>query len=156
VAAAGLARLRRLLWGGSFFTHANKGGKMKEKTITTIDEYIEQSPENIQQALKNIRKVIKESAPNAGERISYKMPAFYLEGNLVYFAAFKNHIGFYPVPSGINKFEQELSVYKQGKGSIQFPLDQPIPYKLISKIVKYRVKENLEKAKAKLSKRKKK
>jgi uncharacterized protein YdhG (YjbR/CyaY superfamily) len=92
---------------------------------------------------------IHEAAPEAQEKISYQMPTFFLKGNLVHFAAFKEHIGFYPVPTGIEKFKKELSVYKQGKGSEQFPLDQPMPYDLITKIVKFRVKENLAAAAAK-------
>ena len=118
-------------------------------TFTTIDEYIATFPKDIQAILQKIRATIRKSAPDATEAISYQMPTFKLNGNLVHFAAFKNHIGFYPVPSGIEKFKKELSVYPQGKGSVQFLLDRPIPYTLISKIVKFRVKENLEKAKAK-------
>jgi uncharacterized protein YdhG (YjbR/CyaY superfamily) len=90
---------------------------------------------------------IKKAAPDAEELISYKMPAFKQNGMLVYFAAFKKHIGFYATPTGHREFENELSVYKQGKGSVQFPIDKPMPLNLISKIVKFRVKENLEKAK---------
>ncbi len=116
------------------------------KTPLTIDEYIAGFSADIQVILQMIRHFIKEAAPEAQEAISYQMPTFKLYGNLVHFAAFTNHIGFYPVPSGIEKFKDELSVYKQGKGSVQFPLDQPIPYDLISRIVKYRVEENLRKA----------
>lgn len=116
------------------------------KTPLTIDEYIAGFPEKIQVILQKIRQVIKEAAPEAQEAISYQMPTFKLEGNLVHFAAYQNHIGFYPVPSGIEKFKAELSIYKQGKGSVQFPLDQPIPYDLISRIVKFRVEENLKKS----------
>jgi len=115
----------------------------------TIDEYIAGFPADIQKILQKIRMTIHKAAPDAQEKISYQMPTFYLKGNLVHFAAFQEHIGFYPVPSGIEKFKKELSVYKQGKGSVQFPLDQPMPYDLISKIVKFRVKENLAKAAAK-------
>ncbi|NTW09151.1 MAG: hypothetical protein HGA28_06245, partial [Anaerolineaceae bacterium] len=104
------------------------------KAPETIDEYIAGFPADIQVILQKIRKTIKDAAPDAQEAISYQMPTFKLHGNLVHFAAFKNHIGFYPVPSGIEKFKAELSVYKQGKGSVQFPLDQPIPYDLISRI----------------------
>jgi uncharacterized protein YdhG (YjbR/CyaY superfamily) len=118
-------------------------------TYTTIDEYIAIFPADIQAILQKVRATIRKSAPGAEEAIKYQMPTFVLNGNLVHFAAFKNHIGFYPVPTGIEKFKKELSVYKQGKGSVQFPLDKPIPYGLIGKIVKFRVKENLEKAKAK-------
>jgi uncharacterized protein YdhG (YjbR/CyaY superfamily) len=120
----------------------------------SIDEYILTFPPKIQEILENIRKVVKESAPDAQEKISYQMPTFVLHGNLVYFAAFKNHIGFYPTPSGIEAFKDELSVYKGAKGSIQFPLEKPIPYELISKIVKVRVAENIKKAEDKLKKKK--
>ena len=114
-----------------------------------IDEYIASFPEDVQVILDKIRLTVREAAPEAQEAIKYRMPAFILKGNLVYFAAFKNHIGFYPIPTGIEAFKEELSVYKQGKGSVQFPLDQPIPYDLIRRIVKFRVEENLEKAKRK-------
>ncbi len=114
-----------------------------------IDEYIAGFPKDIQTILQKIRKTIKKAAPEAQEKIGYQMPTFTLNGNLVHFAAFKNHIGFYPTPSGTEKFKKEISVYKAAKGSIQFPLDQPIPYDLISKIVEFRVKENLAKAKKK-------
>jgi uncharacterized protein YdhG (YjbR/CyaY superfamily) len=114
-----------------------------------IDEYIVGFPKDIQTILQKIRKTIKKAAPEAQEKIGYQMPTFTLNGNLVHFAAFKNHIGFYPTPSGTEKFKKEISVYKAAKGSIQFPLDQPIPYDLISQIVEFRVKENLEKAKKK-------
>lgn len=114
--------------------------------IKDIDTYINGFPKEIQKILKQIRKTIKQAAPEAKETIKYGMPTFILNGNLVFFAAFKNHIGFYPVPSGIEAFKKELSVYKTGKGSIQFPLDKPMPLDLISKIVNFRVKENLGKA----------
>jgi uncharacterized protein YdhG (YjbR/CyaY superfamily) len=122
-----------------------------EKTppYTTIDEYIAQYPENIQKILQQIRSVIKEAAPDATEKISYQMPTFYLYGNLVHFAAFKSHIGFYPVPSGIEKFKEELSQYKGGKGSVQFSLDKPIPFDLIRRITLFRVEENLKNSKKK-------
>jgi uncharacterized protein YdhG (YjbR/CyaY superfamily) len=118
-------------------------------TFTTIDGYIATFPKDIQATLQKIRATIHKAAPEATEAISYQIPTFKLNGNLVHFAAFKNHIGFYPVPSGIEKFKKELSAYKGAKGSVQFPLDRPIPYGLIGRIVKFRVKENLEKAKAK-------
>jgi uncharacterized protein YdhG (YjbR/CyaY superfamily) len=111
---------------------------------SNIDEYIAQFPKEIQNKLLEIRVTIKAAAPDAKERISYKMPAITLSGNLVYFAAFKNHIGFYPIPNGIKAFQKELSQYKTAKGSVQFPLDQPIPMELISRIVKFRVAENLK------------
>jgi uncharacterized protein YdhG (YjbR/CyaY superfamily) len=112
----------------------------------SIDEYIAAFPAEVQKRLQEIRSVIKSAAPQATEKISYQMPTFYLNGNLVHFAAFKNHIGFYPVPSGIEAFKRELSKYAQGKGSVQFPLDEPLPLALIRKIVKFRVAENLKKA----------
>ena len=115
----------------------------------TIDEYIEQAPEDVREVLQTLRRVIQEEAPEAQESIKYQIPTFVLNGNLVHFAAFPHHIGFYPVPSGITAFQQELAVYKQGKGSVQFPLDQPMPYDLIRRIVQFRVAENLEKAKVK-------
>ena len=113
------------------------------KQFNTIDEYIKDSPAEIRTTLEKIRQTIHKIAPNAVETISYGMPAFKLNGKvLVYFAAFKNHIGFYPTPSGMESFEAELSPYKSGRGTAQFPLDKPIPYDLIEKIVKFRVKEN--------------
>lgn len=116
------------------------------KSPKTIDEYISVFPKDIQEILKKIRATIQKAAPGAEETINYQMPTFTLKGNLVHFAAFKNHIGFYPTPTGIEKFKKELSAYKGAKGSVQFPLDQPIPYSLIGKIVTFRVKENLERA----------
>ncbi|MFL6562163.1 MAG: iron chaperone [Bacillus sp. (in: firmicutes)] len=121
----------------------------KSKFIS-IDDYILQFPPEVQEILKTLRKVIRESAPDATEKISYQMPTFALHGNLVYFAAYKKHIGFYPTSSGIAAFQQELSEYKGAKGSVQFPLDMPIPYELISKIVKFRVAENIKKATGKI------
>jgi len=112
-------------------------------TPKDIDEYIARFPPHIQEILQKIRMTIHEAAPQAQETISYQMPTFTLKGNLVHFAAFKNHIGFYPTPTGTEKFQEELSVYKGGKGSIRFPLDRPIPYDLIRRIVEFRVKENL-------------
>jgi uncharacterized protein YdhG (YjbR/CyaY superfamily) len=120
---------------------------MRAAIAKDIDEYIAGFPKGIQKNLNQIRATIKKAAPGAEETIKYAMPTFTLHGNLVYFAAFKNHIGFYPVPTGIDAFEKELSIYKTGKGSVQFPLDQPMPLGLIAKIVKFRIKENLEKAK---------
>jgi uncharacterized protein YdhG (YjbR/CyaY superfamily) len=117
-----------------------------------IDEYIATFPKDIQKKLKDMRAVIKKAAPKAEEAIKYAMPTFVLNGNLVHFAAFKNHIGFYPAPMGIEAFKEELSKYEGGKGSIQFPLDKPLPLALIGKIVKYRVLTNLEKTKAKTKK----
>ncbi|NLE01974.1 MAG: hypothetical protein GX640_19080 [Fibrobacter sp.] len=109
----------------------------------TIDGYIAQFPEDVQKLLNKIRAVIKKAAPDASEKISYQMPTFYLRGNLVHFAAFKKHIGFFPTPSGIEAFKNEISAYKWSKGAIQFPFDKPVPYDLIEKIVKFRVTENL-------------
>ena len=117
--------------------------------INSIDEYIGTFPQEIQTLLEQVRATIRQAAPEAEEAIKYAMPTFVLNGNLVHFAAFKHHIGFYPVPSGIEAFKKELSVYKGAKGSVQFPLDQPMPLELISKIVKFRVNENLLKAKTK-------
>jgi len=117
------------------------------KKFKDIDEYIQSHPKDVQKILMEIRKTVKKAAPNAKEKISYGMPAFTLNGNLVYFAAFKNHIGFYPLPSGINSFKKELSTYKTSKGAIQFPIDKPMPLSLITKIVKYRVKEDMTKRK---------
>ena len=119
---------------------------MKPRTVT-IDDYIYSFPEDIQVILSKIRQIIHKSAPDAVEAMSYQMPTLRLNGNLVHFAAFKNHIGFYPTPSGTAAFQKELSPYKSGKGSIQFPLDKPIPYDLIEKIVLFRVKENRQKKK---------
>lgn len=119
---------------------------------TDINEYIASFPENVQKLLEQVRSIIKKAAPEATEAISYAMPTFKLNGILVHFAAFQNHIGFYALPSGNEAFQKELSEYKTGKGSIQFPLDKPLPEALITKIVKFRAQENLEKA---LTKKKK-
>jgi len=116
----------------------------EKKTISSIDNYILTFPEDVQELLQTLRTVIKEVAPDATEKISYQMPTFDLYGNLVHFAAFKNHIGFYPTPSGIEKFKNELMMYKNAKGSVQFPINEPLPYELIRKIVKFRVIENTE------------
>ena len=117
----------------------------KEKQFKTIDRYIEASPKDVQSILQRLRLTIQKAAPEAVETISYQMPTFKLNGKgLVYFAAFKNHIGFYPIPSGIEAFKKELSRYKQGKGSVQFPIDKPIPYDLVRRIVRFRAKENQE------------
>lgn len=112
-------------------------------TYSTIDEYIETFPEEIQKKLREIRQTIHETAPEATEAISYQMPTFKLNGNLVHFAGYEHHIGFYPIPTGMEAFKDELSHYKTGKGSVQFPLDQPLPLDLIRRIVDFRVKENL-------------
>lgn len=118
-----------------------------------IDEYIAGFPHDVQEILQKVRLTIRKAAPDAEETISYRMPTFILKGNLVHFAAFKKHVGFYPTPTGIEKFKDELSVYEGAKGSVQFPLDKPMPFGLISKIVKFRVKENLERAEARGKKR---
>lgn len=123
--------------------------KNNPKPPENIDNYIAGFPEDIQQILEKIRATIKNAAPEAEETIKYRMPTFTLKGNLVHFAAFKNHIGFYPAPTGIESFRKELSAYKGAKGSVQFPLDKPLPLSLITKIVRYRVEENLKKAKQK-------
>jgi len=117
--------------------------KANTKAPANIDEYIKGWPKDIQAKLQAMRETIQKAAPEAEEAISYAMPTFKLNGNLVHFAAYQNHVGFYPVPSGMKEFEKELSVYKSGKGSAQFPHDQPLPLALVTKIVKFRVKENL-------------
>lgn len=122
--------------------------------FTTIDEYIASFPPEIQAILQEIRATIRETAPDAEEKISYQMPTFYLHGNLVHFAAFKLHIGFYPTPTGVEAFQERLSVYKGAKGSVQFPLDQPMPLDLIREIVHYRVQESVAKAAEKSKKKK--
>jgi uncharacterized protein YdhG (YjbR/CyaY superfamily) len=112
------------------------------KQYQTIDEYIKSFPVDIQAGLKQLRALIRRAAPEAQEKISYQMPTFYLNGNLVHFAAYPKHIGFYPTPSAIEAFQKELSKYKSSKGAVQFPLDAPLPLKLIERIVKFRVKES--------------
>ena len=114
-----------------------------------INEYIAGYPDDVQKILQKIRTTIRKAAPDAKEAISYQIPTFTLKGNLVHFAAFKKHIGFYPTSGAIAKFQRELSAYEGAKGTARFPLDKPIPFSLISKIVKFRVKENLARAKAK-------
>lgn len=117
--------------------------KITSKTqFKNIDEYIATFPENVQKILYKLREIIRESAPEAEEAISYGMPTFKLNGNLVHFAAYKNHIGFYPIPSAIIAFKEELSSYKQAKGSVQFPIDETIPFDIVKRIVEFRVKEN--------------
>ncbi len=126
----------------------NKGG------VVSIDEYISTFPKEIQKILQELRATIKAAAPEAEEKISYQIPTFFLKGNLVHFAAFKNHIGFYPTPGGIEAFKKELSIYESAKGSVQFPIDKPLPLELIRRIVKFRVAENLKKAETKSRKKK--
>jgi uncharacterized protein YdhG (YjbR/CyaY superfamily) len=117
-------------------------------SIKKVDEYIAGYPKDVQKLLKQIRSIIFETAPETIESISYGMPAYKLAGKpLVYFAGYENHIGFYATPNGHKKFAKELSKYKQGKGSVQFPIDKPLPLELISKIVKFRVKENIARIK---------
>ncbi len=121
-----------------------------EHLVGNIDEYILSFPHEVQVLLGQVRATIKLAAPEAMEYIGYGMPAYKLSGKpLVYFAAFKNHIGFYATPTGHSAFANELSIYKQGKGSVQFPLNKPLPLELISRIVAFRVMENVERAKSK-------
>lgn len=127
--------------------------KPDQASPTTIDEYIAGFPPEIQQLLQEIQMTIRQAAPDAEETISYQMPTFRLHGNLVHFAAFKSHIGFYPAPTGIEEFKAELSAYKGSKGAVQFPLDKPMPLDLIRRIVLFRVQENLAKAEAKRMKK---
>jgi uncharacterized protein YdhG (YjbR/CyaY superfamily) len=121
---------------------------MKSATPANIDNYIAAFPADVQRLLRQMRDTIRDAAPGAEEAISYGIPTFKQNGNLVHFAAFPHHIGFYATPTGHEAFEKELAVYKQGKGSVQFPLDQPLPLALIRKIVKFRVKQNAERSKA--------
>lgn len=120
-----------------------------DTSIKTIDDYISGFPEGTQLILEQVRATIRQVAPEAKEDIKYAMPTFVLNGNLVHFAAYKNHIGFYPAPMGIASFQKELSIYKGGKGSVQFPIDQPMPLDLIARIVAFRVVQNEEKARMK-------
>lgn len=119
------------------------------KQPTSIDDYISQFPEETRVLLEQVRTTIQQAAPQAKEVISYQMPAFKQNGVLVYFAAYEKHIGFYPTASGIRNFEQEFKPYKWSKGAVQFPLDQPLPLKLIRKITKFRVDEDKKKGKEK-------
>ena len=128
--------------------------KTDQTAPKTIDEYIAGFPQDVQEILEKIRATIRKAAPGAEETIKYQMPTFTLNGNLVHFAAFKTHIGFYPIPTGIEKFKKELAPYVQGKGSVQFPMDKPMPFGLIRKIVAFRVKENLARAATKGKKKK--
>ncbi len=126
--------------------------RTKQNPPTNIDEYVASFPEEVRALLEKVRSTISRAAPGAVEAISYRIPTFKLKGNLVHFAAFKRHIGFFPTSTGIANFKEELSSYKSAKGSVQFPYDKPIPYDLICKIVKFRVRENLERAEAKAKK----
>jgi uncharacterized protein YdhG (YjbR/CyaY superfamily) len=126
----------------------------KKPVYTTIDEYIASCPEKVQESLKTIQATIRAAAPEATEKISYQMPTFFLKGNLVHFAAHTHHIGFYPAPSGIETFEQELGLYERSKGAVRFSYGKPLPLDLITRIVKFRVAENLAKDTAKKKRRK--
>jgi uncharacterized protein YdhG (YjbR/CyaY superfamily) len=117
----------------------------KKATAKNVDEYVRSFPAEVRPILEKVRQTIKAAAPKASEVISYQIPAYQLNGMLVYFGAWKNHIGFYPTGRGIEAFKKELSVYEGAKGTVKFPLDRPVPFGLISKIVKYRVKENEKK-----------
>jgi uncharacterized protein YdhG (YjbR/CyaY superfamily) len=119
----------------------------KKVSFVSIDAYIASFPEETQKILEDIRTTIRAATPDAEETISYNMPTFTLNGHyLVYFAAFKKHIGFYPAPVGVAEFEADLAAYESGKGTVKFPLDQPMPFDLIRKIVQFRARENLEQA----------
>ena len=120
---------------------------MENNNYSDIDSYIEGFPSDIQLILRQVRETIKKAAPDASEKISYRMPTYYMNGNLVHFAAFTHHIGFYPTPTGIEKFNKELAIYKSSKGAVQFPIDKPMPLELITKIVLFRVEENRTRAK---------
>jgi uncharacterized protein YdhG (YjbR/CyaY superfamily) len=149
-----LVGLRRR-WAAQNVFRTTEGANMKtdQTAPRNIDEYIASFPPDVQEILEKIRLTIRKAAPDAEETIKYQIPTFTLKGNLVHFGAFKKHIGFYPTPSGTETFKQELSVYQGAKGSVRFPLDQPMPYVLISTIVKFRVKESLERAAAKTKKK---
>lgn len=126
--------------------------KASAKPPKDIDEYIAAFPPDVQVILRKMRLTIRKAAPKAEEKITYQMPTFVLHGNLVHFAAYKTHIGFYPTPSGIEQFKDEIAKYTWAKGSVQFPLDKPMPYALVTRITKFRAKENLERAQAKANK----
>lgn len=121
-----------------------KNEDTESEDVLTFEIYFQQFPKEVQETLQTIRQLIHEVAPEATEKMSYQMPTFFLKGNLVHFAAYKKHIGFYPTPSGIAAFIDQIKIYKYAKGSVQFPLDQPMPYGLIKAIVNYRVKENIK------------
>ena len=119
--------------------------KSNKVTYNSIDEYIASFPESVQKIMKQLREAIQAAAPEAGEKISYNMPTFTLNGKyLVYFAGWKNHIAFYGAPRGNTDFKEDLSVYETGKGTLQFPYDKPLPLELITKIVKFRAAENVK------------
>jgi uncharacterized protein YdhG (YjbR/CyaY superfamily) len=120
---------------------------MNKRIPINIDDYVDRFPKEVQQLLEKMRLTIKKAAPKAKETISYGIPTFTLDGNLVWFAAYKSHIGFYPRTSAIKAFKKELTAYKGGKGSVQFPFDEPLPLALVSRIVKFRVKQSLSRKK---------
>lgn len=127
--------------------------KNNSNGFSSIDEYIEEFPKDVQKILQQLRATIKAAVPDAEETISYQIPTFTLKGNLVHFAAYKSHIGFYPAPSGIKTFAQELSKYETAKGTVKFPIKDPLPLELISNIVKFRAVENLQLAEMKAAKK---
>jgi uncharacterized protein YdhG (YjbR/CyaY superfamily) len=120
---------------------------MKGEPAKNIDEYIAAFPAEVQELLQTIRATIQKAAPNATEGIKYAIPTFILNGNLVHFGGYKTHIGFYPAPMGIEAFKEETAQYEAGKGTLQFPIDKPLPLDLVARIVKFRVEKNLEKGK---------
>lgn len=135
-----------------------KGENMEDnkKSYNTIDEYIALFPPEVQEKLQALRKVIREAAPEAAEKISWQMPTYVLYGNLVHFAAYKGHIGFYPGADGVEAFTDKIKEYKSSKGAIQFPMKQPIPFELVKEIVRFRVIQNTKEAEEKALKKKKK
>jgi len=124
---------------------ASVDDKSRCDNAKNIDDYIATFPNDVQVILEKLRQTIRQAAPDASEKISYQMPTFFLNGNLMHFAAYKNHIGFYPAPSGIVAFQEKLKNYKTSKGAIQFPIDEAIPHALVKKIVRFRIKENAAK-----------
>lgn len=122
--------------------------KAKTKAAGPVDEYIARQPPEVRRMLELLRRTIRAAAPEAEETISYRIPTFKQHGNLVHFAAWKDHIGFYPAPSGIQRFAKELAGFVQSRGTVQFPLDKPIPVRLVGRIVKFRLQENRARAKA--------
>jgi uncharacterized protein YdhG (YjbR/CyaY superfamily) len=123
--------------------------KTDQSAITTIDAYIAGFPQDVQEVLQKIRREIKKAAPKAEETIKYQIPTFTMNGNLIHFAAYQNHIGVYPAPRGNEQFKEELAAYEGGKGTLRFPLDKPIPFDLIRRIAKFRVEETSKKVEAK-------
>ena len=121
---------------------------MRQKTYSTMDEYIRMFPRPTQKRLRELRTLIQDLAPGAEERISYRMPAFFLNGPLVYFGAYEHHIGLYPLASGIRAFKSKLTKFQYSKGAVQIPLDEPLPKVLIRQIVRFKIAENLKKRKA--------